>query len=288
MSDVYHEMRTELNLRRCSEGTIERYLLHVRRFAAWCDRPFALVGHPHVRAYLHKLLTVDELSPTYYKMHLAAIKFLFRHVLHRPSVVDGLPYPRCPQTLPDILSGSEVRRLLLAIDAPMHRMVITLAYACGMRISEACTLRTTDIDSARMLIHIRAAKREKDRYVMLSPKLLLALRQYWKTFRPPTPVLFPGAVPNLDRPVSPETVRESLREAVARLGLTKRVTPHKLRHAFATHLHETGCDLRTIQMLLGHSSIRTTMRYVHVSRRRLATTTSPFDLLGTPDEEALG
>lgn len=288
MSNVYHDVETELKLRRCTEGTIERYLLCVRRFAAEVDRPFHEIGYPHVREYLRQLLEVHKLSPFNYKMHLAALKFLFNHVLLRPLVVAGLPYPKLPRTLPDILSGSEVLHLLAAIPSPMHRLIITLTYACGLRISEACSLHTTDIDSKRMLIHIRNGKGEKDRYVMLSERLLKALRQYWKQTRPPTTVLFPGDVPRRDKPISPEAVRETLRLAVASTGLKKRITPHKMRHAFACHLLETGTDLRTIQVLLGHSSIKTTERYLHVSRERIARTKSPLDLLGTEDGEVLG
>lgn len=288
MSDVYHEMRTELNLRRCTRGTIDRYLICTRRFGAWLDRPFREVDYSHVRSYLHHLLMVEKLSPFNYKMHLAALKFLFKYVLLRPSVVAGIPYPRVPKTLPDILSGTEVDALLAAISSPMHRVILMVAYGGGMRISEACALQAPDIDSKRMLIHIRDGKGEKDRYVMLSKRLLIALREYYKAYRPPTVVLFPGDVPLRDRPIPQETVRKSLRAAVARLELTKRVTPHKLRAAFATHLHEAGTDLAVIQMLLGHASIRTTMLYVHVSRKRIAETISPLDLLGTDEGEVLG
>jgi site-specific recombinase XerD len=288
VSNVYHDLETGLKLRRCRRGTIERYLLCVRRFGAHVGRPFHEVGHPHVRDYLRHLIDVQKFSPSNYKMHVASLKFLFTHVLLRPSVVAAIPWPKVPRTLPDILSGTEVELLLAAIPTPMHRLIITLTYACGMRISEACRLQTTDIDSKRMLIHIRDARGEKDRYVMLGSRLLSALRAYWKQTRPPTPVLFPGAVPNLDRPISPEAVREALREAVATVGLTKKVTPHKLRHAFACHLLEAGTDLRTIQVLLGHSSLRTTQLYLQVSQARIARTRSPLDLLGTREGVVLG
>ena len=271
MSNVYHDLETELKLRRCRPGTIERYRLCTRRFGAHVGRPFTEVGYPHVRDYLRDLLEVEELSPPNYKMHVAALKFVFTHVLRRPSVVADIPWPKVPRTLPDILSGTEVERLLLAIPTLMHRLIITLTYACGLRISEACGLESRDIDSKRMLIHIRDAKGEKDRYVMLSEKVLIPLREYYRQARPPTQVLFPGQVPGRDKPISSEAVREVLREAVARVGLSKRVTPHKLRHAFATHLINQGADLRAVQEMLGHADITTTQIYTHLDRERLRT-----------------
>jgi len=179
MSNTYHDLEMELNLRRCSRGTIVRYLLCVRRFGAQLDRPFREVGYLYIHNYLHHLLRVEELSPFNYKMHVAAIKFLFKHVLLRPAVVADIPYPRLPKTLPDILSGTEVQALLAAISSPMHRVIITLTYGAGMRISEAYALQTSEIDRKRMLIHIRNGKGEKHRYVMLSDRLLIALSAYW-------------------------------------------------------------------------------------------------------------
>jgi site-specific recombinase XerD len=151
------------------------------------------------------------------------------------------------------------------------------AYGAGMRISEACRLLTTDIDSQRGVIHIRHGKRDRDRYVMLSPVLLTALREYWKLHRPTPPVLFPGNKPGSF--VNAATVRKALHRAREKAGVTKRTTPHSLRHAFATHLLEDGADIRTIQVLLGHGSIRSTARYTQVSVKHIAQTRSPLDRL---------
>jgi integrase/recombinase XerD len=153
------------------------------------------------------------------------------------------------------------------------------AYGAGLRISEACALKTADIDSKRMLLYIREGKGSKDRYVMLSERLLDVLRTYWKVARPVGPFLFPGTIPG--RPITTGAVQRVLHEVVARSGFTKRVTAHSLRHGFATHLLETGEDIRTTQRLLGHASIQTTARYTKVTERHIGRTKSPLDLIGT-------
>jgi site-specific recombinase XerD len=188
--------------------------------------------------------------------------------------------------MPDILSGSEVARVLAAVGSRKHRMVLMAAYGAGLRVSEACSLSVGEIDSARGVIHVRDGKRGRDRYVMLADRLLLALREYWRIERPAGTRLFPGRAPG--GCVSQQAVRDALRKAVAVCGLTKRVTVHTLRHSFATHLLEGGTDLRTIQELLGHNSIRTTVGYLHVSAARIGRTKSPLDVLGTPDGAVLG
>jgi site-specific recombinase XerD len=208
-------------------------------------------------------------------MHVAGIRFLYEVTLRRPQLVAGLHFPKVPHRLPDILSREEVWHLLEAVHSPLHRAVLMTAYGAGMRIGEACSLLTTDIDSPRGVIHVRDGKRARDRYVMLSPVLLAALRGYWRLYRPTPPVLFPGEKPGSC--VSHAAVRQALREARAATGLTKRVTPHSLRHAFATHLLEDGADIRTIQALLGHGSIRSTARYTQVSVAHICKTPSPLD-----------
>jgi site-specific recombinase XerD len=219
----------------------------------------------------------ENRSPATVKMHVAAIRFLYTVTLRRPKVVERLHFPKVPIRLPDILSLQEIERLLAAINEPMYRAVAMAAYGAGMRISEACRLHTTDIDSQRGVIHIRLGKRRRDRCVMLSPVLLTALREYWKLYRPTPPVLFPSKKPNSY--VNADTVRQALRRTQQKAGITKRTTPHSLRHAFATHLLEDGADISTIQVLLGHGSIRSTARYTQVSTRHIAQTKSPLDRL---------
>jgi len=217
---------------------------------------------------------------------VAGLKFLYTVTLGRPEEVAGIPWPRVRRPLPDVLSGSEVERLLAAVELCKHRMVLMAAYGAGLRVSEACSLSVGDIDSVRGVIHVRDGKGGRDRFVVLAGRLLLALREYWRIERPSGSRLFPGR--KSGGCVSPESVRRALHKAVAACGLTKKVTVHALRHAFATHLLEGGTDLRTIQILLGHNSIRTTVGYLHISAARIARTKSPLDLLGTPEGAVLG
>jgi integrase/recombinase XerD len=205
--------------------------------------------------------------------------------LDRSRVAERIPWPKVPHKQPDILSGSEVAKLLKAVSSLVPAMALTTAYGAGLRISEACRLRVEDIDGKRKLIHVRLGKGGKDRYVMLGDRLLEGLREYWVKVKP-RGWLFPGA--KTGRPLSPDAVRKALERARKVAKLKKRVTTHALRHAFATHLLESGTDIRIIQVLLGHASIRTTARYTQVSNKLIASTKSPLDLLGTKKGAALG
>jgi integrase/recombinase XerD len=278
MGQLREKMKADLKLRRYRVGTIDNYLLCAKKFVEYHRRPPATMGEPEVRAYLLHLIDERHIGPAGHKMHLAAVKFLYGVTLDRPELAARLPWPKVPIKLPDILDGREVERLLEAVTSVKYRAIVMTAYAGGLRISEVCSLRTTDIDSRRGLIHIRDGKRGRDRFVMLSPRLLAFLREYWRTARPVGDALFPGSVPGST--VRPRTVCKALRKARARAGIKKRVTPHVLRHCFATHLLESGTDIRTIQVLLGHSSIRTTARYTQVSQRHIGRTESPLDRLG--------
>lgn len=192
-----------------------------------------------------------------------------------------MPVPKKPIRLPDILSREEVERLIQSAGTPLHRICILVLHATGLRREELVRLKVEDIDSARMLIHIRQGKGNKDRKVMLSPRLLTELRDYWRTANPkPQTYLFPSrACSNADVPMSDKTIWSAVREAATRAGLEKRVHPHTLRHCFATHLLESGADLRTIQLLLGHADLKTTSRYLHLSERHLKAASSPLDSL---------
>jgi len=286
MGKTYDTMKAEMELRRYAPSTQDAYLRYAKQFVAHYRRPAEEMGEREIRAFLLYVVRQQKAGDARHKMFVAAIKFLYAEALKRPEEVVGIPWPKVARKLPDILSGSEVAALLSAITSLKQRAVVTTAYGAKMRISEACTLRIEDIDSARMLIHIRQGKRKKDRYVMLAQRLLLCLRQYYRHQRPEGPLLFPGR--QADRPMCAKTVRKAVREAVEACGIRKRVTPHSLRHAFATHLLETGTDLRTIQALLGHSSIRTTTVYTRVSRRHIGTVQSPLDVVGTDKGRVLG
>jgi site-specific recombinase XerD len=269
-------MAEDLALHNYADGTRQQYLRCAELFVEHHGCSPMRLGEDKVREYVLALL--ERQSPASVKMHIASLKFLYEVTLERPNVVAKIPWPKVPHGLPDILSLDEVRRLLLALEALRDRVLAMVAYGTGLRIQEACSLWTTDIDGQRGTLKVRHGKRGKDRYVMLPKLLYFALRAYWAAYRPEPPVLFPGERPGTT--LAPDTVRAALHKAVAAAGITKRVTPHSLRHSFATHLLEDKTDLRTIQELLGHASIRTTARYTHVSTAHIAKTTSPLDRLG--------
>lgn len=285
MGALYQKMERDLTLRNYAEGTKRNYLRKSWKFVQHFKRPPAEMGLPEIESFLASLLE-RKASPEMLKLYTASIKFLYGVTLDRPEVAAKIPWPRVPIRLPDVLSGTEVERLLGLVDQLKYRVILTVVYGAGLRIGEACRLRVEDIDSKRRLIHVRRGKRGKDRFVMLSQRLLEVLREYWRLAQPAGPFLFPGAKPN--SPMSKAAVRLALKFAVARAGIRKQITLHLLRHSFATHLLETGTDIRVIQMLLGHSSIRTTARYAQVSQRHVGSVKSPLDLLGTETGAALG
>ena len=289
MGKLRDKMRVDLELRRYRPGTIDSYLRCAKSLVAHHRRRAEDLEEAEVRAYLMYLVKKRRVSASSHKMHVAAIKFLYGVTLGRPEVAVRLPWPKVPTKLPDILSRAETEELLAAVPSVKYRAILMAAYGAGLRISEACGLTVADIDSGRGVIHVRDGKRGRDRFVPLSPRLLALLRQYWRQERPVGPALFPGhAAGGL---VAKETMRRVVREAAAQAGITKRVTPHVLRHCFATHLLEAGADIRTIQVLLGHGSIRSTARYTQVSVRHIASTPSPLEQPSTPpptsrDQEA--
>ncbi len=280
-------MLADLELANYARRTIDNYIRSADTFVAHYVRPPEELGETEVRCFLLHQQKVRGVGPSGLTLYIAALKFLYERTLRRPEVVAQLRYPRLPRTLPDVLSGSEVEKLLGSIESLKHRAILSVAYGSGLRIAEACRLRCTDIDSQRMSIHVHGGKGRKDRYVMLGARLLLLLREYWRHAQPGRDYLFPGR--SKDGAVSPDATRLALHQAVKACGLGKRVTPHVLRHSFATHLLEAGSDLRTIQVVLGHASIRTTTRYTHISKRHIEATGSPLDLLGTDEgKKALG
>ena len=286
MGELKEKMAADLELRCYRPDTVKMYLRLSERFAGHFMRSPAEMGEEEIRSYLLHLLRDKKAGPSVVKMSVAALKFLYTHTLNRPEEVVRIPWPRTPKPLPDILSGTEVSRLLENVRSLKHRMIMMTAYGAGLRVGEACSLKAGDIDSKRMLIHIRDGKRGRDRYLMLPKRLLLCLREYWKIARPPGDWLFPGRDPNGH--IGKSAVADAVRKAAHQAGIAKRVTPHVFRHSFATHLLETGTDIRTIQVLLGHGSIRTTERYVKVSRAHVGRTKSPLDLLGTKKGKVLG
>lgn len=278
MGHTRDRMNEDLRLRGYREKTIYTYLGCASAFVGHFGRPPSEIGREEVRSFLLHLINDRKLQPGTLKSYVGAIRFLYQVTLDQAEVVADIKWPRQPRKLPVIPSCSEVEAVFAQLPSLRHRAILMAAYGAGLRITEACQLGVGDIDSQRGLIHVRNGKRGRDRYVMLPAQLLAVLREYWRAARPPGPQLFPSG--GKTGALTPDAVRKALHRAVARARLTKRVTPHSLRHAFATHLLEGGTDIRTIQVLLGHASIRTTAHYTQVSRQVIAATTSPLDTLG--------
>jgi integrase/recombinase XerD len=277
MGKLRDQMQADMTLKRFSVHTQKGYLRCATHFARHFMRSPAEMGTAEVREFLLYLVEEKKVSAFVQGVYVSALKFLYRTTLQRPEVVQEIPAPKRPKVLPDILSKEEVLSLFEAIRSIKHKAIFATTYSAGLRISEVCSLQVTDLDSQRMLMHIRDGKGKKDRYVMLSEELLALLRDYYKRRPRKTPYLFPGQNPQ--RPISTTAVGVVLRKAVRKVGLSKKVSPHTLRHSFATHLLEAGGDIRVVQVLLGHSSIYTTVRYTQVSTQHLARTKSPWDLL---------
>jgi site-specific recombinase XerD len=277
MGKLHDRMKGDLLLKAYSPHTQSAYLRCARHFASHYMRSPEEMGEQEIRGFLLHLVRDRKASPATLSMYVNALKFLYNITLKRPEAVKEIPHPKRPKTLPVILSPQEVLRIFAVIRSVKHKAIIATAYAAGLRISEVCGLRIADIDSQRRRIHIRSGKGKKDRYVMLGESLLSLLRQHYQKVRPKGEYLFPGQKPQ--RHITPTAVREVLRKVIRETGLSKRVTMHTLRHCFATHLLEAGTDIRILQVLLGHSSIRTTLRYTHITDRLLQKLVSPLDLI---------
>jgi len=278
MTHLRTMMVEELVRRNYSDATRECYVRAVKEFAQFFNCSPDKLGLEHIRIFQAHLFTDRKLSPNTVNQHLAALRFFFVKTLHRPWNTAETPYPRRVKSLPSVLSPDEVTLLIDSAITPFHRMELMTLYATGVRRAELARLRVNDIDSKRMVVRVRG-KGLKDREVMLSPVLLAALREHWRRHRPKE-WLFPGGSRHhLNHPITPKAVYHACRCAARRAGLEKKVHPHVLRHAFATHLLDADTDLRTIQMLLGHSSLEQTARYLHVSKRHLSAAVSPLDAL---------
>lgn len=279
MSPLRQRMREDLQLRNYSPETIENYLRCVAHFAHHFRTPPDRLGPEHIRQYQLYLVQEKRVSWGRVMQIVCALRFLYRVTLKQPSMIEYIPQPKRPKTLPILLSPAEVVALLQAPRRLKNRAILTTLYAAGLRVSELCHLQVTDIDSARMVLHIRQGKGQQDRYVMLAPRLLSLLRQYWQQYKP-RPWLFPGHDPA--QPITRRAVYEFCRQAGRRARLGKAVHPHMLRHAFASHVLDAGVDLRRLQLLLGHQSLRTTSHYLHVSPHALAAIPSPLETLPLP------
>jgi integrase/recombinase XerD len=276
MTPLRRRMLEDMSIRNFAEKTQQSYLEHVSRYARHFHRSPEELGPEQVREYQLHLTETRKLAPSTISIATSALRFLYRVTLKRNWEPADIPMPKKPFKLPVVLSPEEVMHFLDSITNLKQRTILMTAYAAGLRVSEAAHLKVTDIDSHRMVLRVDQGKGRRDRYVMLSPRLLEELRAYWKVMRPTT-WLFPGDIPG--RPITPNSVGLACRRAHRAAGSRKPITPHSLRHAFATHLLEAGTDVRRIQLLLGHRSLATTSRYLKIATSTVCATTSPFDLL---------
>jgi len=273
-------MLEELQRRNYSAITTRNYLRVVADFAKHFGKSPDKLGLNELRTYQAYLLRERKLTPGTVVNQVAALRFFFVKTLKRHQFRDFLPYPQDQRRLPTVLSQEEVSRLINAAGTLFRRTLLMTLYGTGMRRSELAHLKVGDVDSQRMIIRVVAGKRSKDRDLPLSPALLETLREYWR-WRKPKLYLFPPRTRRVhsEEPISDKTVWIACSEAAHRAGIRKRVTPHTLRHSWATHLLEAGTDLRTIQVLLGHDDLETTAQYLHLSQRHLQTVTNPLDTL---------
>jgi site-specific recombinase XerD len=269
-----------MQIRNFTANTQAAYLQQIALLARYYHQSPEALGPQQIQAYQLYLTNERKLAPGSLCTIAAALRFLYHVTLKRDWALDDIPMPKKPLKLPVILSPEEVEHFLECIGSLKHRTLLTVAYAAGLRVSEATHLKVTDIDSQRMVIRVEQGKGQKDRYVMLSPRLLEELRTYWKRARP-TPWLFPGDIPG--RPITRDAVEQACDKARRLSGIDKPITPHSMRHAFATHLLESGTDVRRIQLLLGHRSLATTSHYLKVATSSVCATVSPFDLLPRPE-----
>jgi integrase/recombinase XerD len=272
-------MTEDLKVRNRSPRTIKTYIAQVAKFAQHFGKSPELLGPEEIRQYQVYLVDERHVSWSHFNQAVCALRFFYRHTLGRDWAVAHIPFPRQPKRLPVVLSQDEVIRLFDACRSLKLRAMLMTAYGAGLRLSEVTHLQVSDIDSERMVIRVRQGKGQKDRYVMLSPKLLEVLRLYWRLERPTT-WLFPRK--SKDQSADPSGLQRACHQAGLDAGLTKRASVRCLRHSFATHLMEAGTNIRIIQTLLGHSHVSTTQIYTNVSAKTVRATESPLELLAYP------
>jgi len=280
MTPLRKRMVRELELRRKAPGTVSSYVKAVEELARYYRRSPDRISTEEIRNYMHFLIVEKKLSYSSCNHKIVAINFFFREVVRR-KVDLRVPMKRSGR-LPEPLSREEVARLLDAAENQKHRVLMMTAYSAGLRVSELVRLKPQDIHSDRMLIRVNQGKGRKDRYTLLSERLLGELRAYWRDFQPES-WLFPNQACTDHMPTC--TPARAFYRLKQRAGITPGHGIHTLRHSFATHLLETGVDLRTIQILMGHTSLNTTVKYLHVTEKRLEQTQSPLDLLRLPKPE---
>jgi integrase/recombinase XerD len=277
MTTLRQRMMEDMQVRSLSPRTQATYVQQVSLFARHFNRSPELLGPEEIRSYQVYLTNQRKLAPSSVSIAISALRFLYKITLGKDWCLDDvIPTTKTPQKLPIVLSLQEVLQFLASVRNIKHRTILTLCYAAGLRVSEAICLKVTDIDSQRMVIRVEQGKGRIDRYVMLSTKLLQILRDWWRVDKPKG-WLFPGD--QVDSHIGRHTIEWACANAHRHCSIRKPVTPHSLRHAFAVHLLESGTDLRTIQLLLGHRSLATTATYLRIANTKVCSTKSPFDLL---------
>ncbi len=280
-TSLRQRMLEDLRVRNYSLGTQQRYIECVARFAKHFGKSPDQLGPKEIRSFQLYLVDEKNCSWTVLNQTVCALRFLYGTTLGKDWAVRHIPYAKGEKKLPVVLSQREATKLLQVVENIKHLTMLLLAYTGGLRVSEIANFAVTDIDSERMILHVRQGKGRKDRIVPLSPVLLTIAREHWLIERPRT-FLFPGQDPK--RPISTSTIAKVVRSAAKAARIKKTVTTHTLRHTFATHHLEAGTDLRTLQLLMGHTSLKTTSLYLHVSTERIRSAKTPLELLHNFEE----
>jgi len=280
MTPLRQRMLEDMRIRNLAVNTQEAYVQQVSLFARYFNQSPERLGPEQIRAYQVYLTMEKKLAPGSILIAVSALRFLYKVTLKKDWTFDAIiPAPQKPQTLPVVLSPEEVLQFLACVASRKHRAILTTCYGAGLRVSECIALTVPAIDSKRMVVRVEQGKGMKDRYVMLSPKLLALLREWWQVERS-RHWLFPGEMP--DQHISRSAVELECQKAQRICKIAKPITPHSMRHAFAVHLLEQGTDVRTIQLLLGHRSLATTAKYLRIATSKVCSTSSPLDLLPHP------
>src|SRR5271170_3620246 len=280
MTILRQRMLEDLRIRNYAPTTVRCYIRAVAEFAQHFNKPPDQLGPEEIRSWQLYLLNEKRVKLSTYIQAVCALRFFYRNTLHQKIEIDRIPLPRYEKKLPVILSKTEVKALLEAPKNLKHRAMLATMYGAGLRVSEVARLKVSDLDRERHAIWVRGGKGHKDRQVMLAEPLREVLAAYWRWKRP-TNWLFPGRYP--DRPIDRTSIFEACKKAARRAGIAKPVHPHSLRHAFATHLLDEGVNLLVIQTLLGHTHLKTTARYLHLSDTAIRSTRSPLEMLGSLD-----
>jgi len=276
LTPITDRMAGDMKIRHLAQATIDAYTYHVGRFADFIQKPLGDATAEDVRSFQLYLIEEKKVGWSSFNQAVCGLRFLYATTLPKPWPVAMIPFGKRPRRLPTVLGVQEVDALLRCTKNLKQRTFLMTLYSGGLRLSEAANLRIPHVDSGRMQLNVAAGKGNKQRLVPLSPRLLTELRAYWKQYQP-TNYLFPGKTP--DRPYASTSIQKAIKASAKQAGIKKNVTPHVLRHSYATGLLEAGVDILTISRLLGHASFATTMIYLHVRQVHLGSTPSPLDWL---------